>query len=94
MPSLTKVLGTGERWTSIIDQDLKVLEKLLNKRRLVEMSTGCIEGDQVVIVDGPLKGLETVVRKINRHKKTALVEMHMFGRRQDVAVGLEIVSRV
>lgn len=94
VPSLTKVLGTGERWTSIIDQDLKVLEKLLNKRRLVEMSTGCIEGDQVVIVDGPLKGLETVVRKINRHKKTALVEMHMFGRRQDVAVGLEIVSRM
>lgn len=94
VPSLTKVLGTGERWTSIIDEDLKVLERLLNKRRLVEMSTGCIEGDQVVIVDGPLKGLETVVRKINRHKKTALVEMHMFGRRQDVAVGLEIVSRV
>ena len=48
----------------------------------------------MVIVDGPLKGLETVVRKINRHKKTALVEMHMFGRRQDVAVGLEIVSRM
>lgn len=94
VPQLTKILGTGEKWTSVIDEDLKVLERLLNKRKLVEMSTGCIEGDQVTVLEGPLKGLETVIRKINRHKKTAVIEMHMFGRRQEVLVGLEIVAKV
>lgn len=94
VPSLTKVLGTGEKWTSVIDEDLKVLETLLNRRRLVKMSTGCIEGNQVTVLEGPLKGLETVIRKINRHKKTAIIEMNMFGRRQEVLVGLEIVERI
>ncbi len=94
VPELTKLLGTGEKWTSVIDEDLRVLERLLNEDRLVAMSTGYIEGDRVTIVDGPLEGLETVIRKIDRHKRTALVEMHMFGRVQEVAVGLEVVGRV
>lgn len=94
VPELTKILGTGEKWTSIIDEDLRVLEQLLNEERLVAMSTGYMEGDQVMILEGPLEGLETVIRKVDRHKRTALVEMHMFGRVQEVAVGLEVVRRV
>jgi len=93
VPELTKILGTGEKWTSVMDQDLMVLERLLDDERIVAMSTGYIEGDRVIVVEGPLEGLETVIRKINRHKKTALVEMNMFGRRQEVSVGLEIVAK-
>lgn len=93
VPKLTKILGTGEKWTSIIDEDLRVLNKLLNGQRIVPMSAGYIEGDQVTIVEGPLKGLETVIRRIDRHKKTALVEMQMFGRQQEVQVGVEIVRK-
>ena len=58
------------------------------------MSTGYMEGDKVMVVDGPLEGLETVIRRIDRHKRMATVEMHMFGRVQEVAVGLEIVGRM
>ncbi len=94
VPKLTKLLGTGEKWTSIIDEDLKVLEKLLDKEKTVGMSTGYMEGDKVMVVDGPLEGLETVIRRIDRHKRMATVEMHMFGRVQEVAVGLEIVGRM
>lgn len=90
---MTKILGTGECWTSIIDEDLRVLERLLDEEKTVGMSTGFLEGDRVMIVDGPLMGLETVIRRIDRHKRKAMVEMHMFGRVQEVAVGLEIVGR-
>ena len=93
VPKLTKILGTGECWTSIIDEDLRVLERLLDEEKTVGMSTGFLEGDQVMVVDGPLMGLETVIRRIDRHKRKAMVEMHMFGRVQEVAVGLEIVGR-
>ena len=93
VPKLTKILGTGECWTSIIDEDLRVLERLLDEEKMVGMSTGFLEGDRVMIVDGPLMGLETVIRRIDRHKRKAMVEMHMFGRVQEVAVGLEIVGR-
>lgn len=93
VPQLTKILGTGECWTSIIDEDLRVLERLLDEEKMVAMSTGYMEGDRVMIVDGPLEGMETVIRRINRHKRMAVVEMHMFGRVQEVALGLEIVGR-
>ena len=95
--AFTRWAGTGlagRFGVSPAGRQLRVLERLLNEDRLVAMSTGYIEGDRVTIVDGPLEGLETVIRKIDRHKRTALVEMHMFGRVQEVAVGLEVVGRV
>lgn len=61
--------------------------------RTVEISEGYIEGDKVVVVDGPLKGMESSIRKIDRHKRTAVIEIMMFGEVKEVKVGLEVVGR-
>ena len=57
------------------------------------MSTGVIEGDQVIVTEGPLRGYEALISMIDRHKRLAFLEMHMFGRTKIVKVGLEIVSK-
>ena len=56
------------------------------------MSTGIIEGEQVIVTGGPLMGMEGYIRKIDRHKRKAWVELEMFGRIQRVEIGLEIVE--
>ncbi len=43
---------------------------------------------------GPLQTLKGTIRKIDRHKRTAVVQMKMMGRLQDVTMGLEIVRKV
>lgn len=63
------------------------------KTHVVEMSTGVIEGDTVIVTDGPLKGHEAQITKINRHKRLAYLDMHMFGRTKSVRIGLEIVRK-
>lgn len=52
-----------------------------------------IEGDEVKVVKGPLRGQEAKIVKVDRHKRLAWLEMHMFGRTKVVKVGLEIVSK-
>ena len=60
---------------------------------LFEMSRGYIVGDQVIITSGPIKKMEGKITFIDRHKRFAVVQMDMFGRKIDVKIGLEIVRK-
>ena len=93
IPKLTKLLGTGEKWTSMSKEDVEIIEMLSGRDRLVKFSEGYIEGNKVTVVSGALQGLEGVIRKIDRHKRLAWLEMDMFGRKTKFEVGLEIVRK-
>ena len=79
------VLREGERlyWKRLFDVDFCVVG-----------SVGFIEGDMIRITSGALIGLEGKIRKINRHKREAIVEMEMMGAKREVAVMLEVVERI
>lgn len=57
------------------------------------MSYRYIEGQKVNITEGPLKGLEGQISKIDRHKRQCIVEVDMFGLKTRMTVGLEIVEK-
>ena len=57
------------------------------------MSEGVIENSKVRVISGPLVGKEGFIKRIDRHKRKAFLEMEMFGRVQKVQVGLEIVAK-
>ena len=46
------------------------------------------------ITSGPLVGMESRIKKINRHKREALVEMEVMGAVREVRVMLEVVGKV
>lgn len=52
-----------------------------------------IENDRVQIVSGPLTGMEGSIRRIDRHKRIAHLEIEMFGRTVEMKVGLEIIKK-
>lgn len=70
------------------------LEYLLKGRHCVEHSTGYMEGDKIVITGGPLIGMEGNIKKINRHHRSAQIEMDLFNKKQLINVALEIVSKI
>jgi transcriptional antiterminator NusG len=51
-------------------------------------------GDKIHITDGPLKGRESIVRKVNRHKRLAWIEIKFMGEARLVSVALEIVDKI
>lgn len=57
------------------------------------MSSGIIENDRVRILSGPLMGMEGNIRRIDRHKRIAYLEIEMFGRTVEMKVGLEIIKK-
>jgi transcriptional antiterminator NusG len=90
---LTKLLGSGNEIVPLSQEEVSLLLSLGGEDQVVEMSTGIIEGSTVIILSGPLMGREGLIKKIDRHKRKAYLEMEMFGRMQRVEVGLEITMK-
>ena len=81
--------------TSALDANEKaMIERLIGKKKVIESSIGFIENDKVVVTEGPLMGFESNIVYINRHKRSATLEIDMMGEIRSVQVSLEIVSKI
>lgn len=90
---LTKLIGTGREIIPLTEQEVLLMQRLGNNDGLVELSCGVIQGGRTVITSGPLKGLEGCIRHIDRHKRTAKLELELMGRIVETQVGLEILEK-
>lgn len=88
-----KLLETGNEVAALTEEEIAFLTAFGGKKRTVEMSEGVIEQSKIRIYSGPLVGKERYIRRIDRHKRRAFLELPMFGQRQRLQVGLEIVSK-
>ncbi len=92
IPDMTKILGDGNEFIPIHKEEEAFLRSIGNQDHLVEMSFGYLENGEVIIRSGPMKGLCGKVKKIDRHKRSAVVEVQMFGRMMDVKMGVEVLG--
>ena len=94
VPRFTRLLGNDDMFTPLEDREVAFINAFTQPgKRTVELSTGVIEGDEVVILNGPLMGHQGSIVKIDRHKRLAYLEMEMLGRKKNVKLGLEIVAK-
>lgn len=93
VPKLTKVLGIDHTITPISQSEERLIRRLTNKQHVAEVSVGYIEGDRLIISEGPMVGMEALVKKIDRHKRIAVLSITMFGNSTDVTMGLEVLHK-
>lgn len=95
LPLFMRVLAdVGGEFLPLGDDETSWIRSLTTEHsHVVEMSEGVIEGDRVIVTQGPLKGREAWITKVDRHKRLAWLDMRMFGRTKSIKVGLEIVSK-
>ena len=93
VPKLTKLLGTGEKWTPMTEEDIAIVKRLSGQKHLMEFSEGYIQGGKVTVTKGPLKGLEGNISRIDRHRRLAWLTVELFGRTVELQAGLEIIRK-
>jgi transcriptional antiterminator NusG len=69
------------------------LLSLIGLGETVEESIGIKKGSEIVVISGPLVGMEGQIRKIDRHKRIAILEMELFSRKTEVKVSLELLDK-
>ncbi len=89
----TKLIGTGKEIVPLTQREEDWLLKIGGDEQKVEMSEGVVEDGNIRIIQGPLAGLEKQIRRIDRHKRKAYLEVEMFGRTVEMQVGLEVAEK-
>lgn len=80
--------------STLSHDEVKSLQPFFANKGVLKHSKGFIEQDRVVVTEGPLMGLESQIKFIDRHKKMAIVAIPLFNEIKEVKVSLEILSKV
>ena len=93
-PEFTRLLSTGETFVPLRDDERAWMEEFTKRgERTIAMSVGYREGDRVVVTQGPLKGREGIVSRVNRKKCLATIVMLVDAIVITTTVGLAMKAR-
>ena len=94
VPEYTKMIGKKkEEIYPLKDGEIEFLKSFSKENHIVDMSIGFIEGENIIITEGPLRGKEGLITKIDRHKRIAYLSINIFNENITAKVGLEIISK-
>lgn len=93
MAEFTRLLGTGSSFCPIQPEEEELLIRLTNGKEEIGMSYGVIEKGILKVSSGVLTGMESRIKKIDRHKRKGFLSMRLDGREKLVGVGLEITEK-
>ena len=86
------LLGAGDAIFSLTSEEAAFVSEFGGADHVVGMSQGVIEDGRTVVRSGPLRGREGLVRKIDRHKRVAYLDVGLLDQAR-VRVGLEITRK-
>ena len=78
---------------ALSEKEKHYISRLVGDGDVIQSSTGYIEGDKIVITDGPLMGYESRITYIDRHKRICKVDVDFLGGVRNITIPLEIVAK-
>ena len=78
---------------SLLSWEIPYPMKMCQSGNLIGMSRGIIRDGILMVTSGPLKGREKLVRRVDRHKRIAEIEIPFGTDNRLVTVGLEIYKK-
>ena len=100
VPGYTRILGREGltyHFVPLNEEESRMIDILYNasSNRVTPISNIEVkEGDEIMIVDGPLLGVRSKIVKVNLHKRYALVELNLFSQRILTKVGINIITKL
>lgn len=95
IPKVYRILHQSEEYyTRIDDEEMKPILKLIDENSVIDYSKIFIENSRVYVNAGPLKGLEGLIRKVDKRKGRARISLDFLGSPREIDLGVHILSRV
>lgn len=89
----SRVMKTGEYFTPISRTEEEIIRHLTGDDGRMGISTGIIEDGNLKVIDGPLKGFEKYIVRIDRHKRKAWLKIKLFGEERKFNAGLCVIEK-
>lgn len=91
-PNFIGILKNDDTYIPISKAEAEVIRRICNEDGKVEMSYGTVRDGVLKVYDGPLKGFEQYVTKVDKHKRKVRLEMELFGEIRRFYMGVEMVG--
>lgn len=92
IPEFTRVLTMGETFVPLNTDEQAWIDRWTKEGdRTIPLSVAYKKGDTLVVTEGPLKGNEGMITRVNRRKCLAFLELQVGDKRVVTTVGLAIV---
>ncbi|AEI40430.1 Transcription antitermination protein nusG [Paenibacillus mucilaginosus KNP414] len=92
LDSSAKLCDESELFKEIPVDEMTLVLKLIEQDDIIECSEISFQESGFTVQAGPLKGMESYIKKIDKHKKRAKVLMSLMGTAQLVDLGIEFSS--
>ena len=94
IPNVVSPVRIGGDFNALNKEEEQYLRQLMDEYNYIAMSYGYIVDNQLMIYKGPLSGKSDMVKKIDRHKRIADIEVYLWHQPKRVRVGLEIIDKI
>lgn len=71
-----------------------IMKKLVNKDGIIECSKLLKENSKITVLEGPLLGMESIIKKVNTHTNRARILVNLMGSSRTFEVGVEIINKL
>lgn len=90
-----QVLPSNKKIKPVPEQDMQIINSLFRKNFTAHISKARFdENDRIQIIDGPLKGKEGLIVKIDKRKGRAKIIINAFDKEHFVDLGFELIGEL
>lgn len=94
LPHVIRILNTDSYYTQIDQKEMSILLRLIGENSLIDCSKVLLENSKIIVKEGPLFGLEGIIKKIDKHKSRARVQLNLIGDLRMVDLGIELLYKL
>ena len=93
LPMVYSILKDECEPVPIRDEEMAVILSLTSEGDTIGFSEVYREGDRIVVINGPLKGLEGIIEKFDARKNRIKVCIQFLGREKRIDLGAHLVDK-
>jgi transcriptional antiterminator NusG len=92
VPGVIRILSNNDGPQEIYANEIKIISILTADSEIIESSNICVEGGKVVVVDGPLLGLDGYIKAIDKRKGRVKVVLNLMGEPRTVELSVALLQ--
>ncbi len=91
VPNIIRILNNGFYWSYIEDVEMALIMKLVGDNGIVDFSKVLLENTKMFVKEGPLQGMEGMIKRADRRKSRATIMLDFMGEPRMIDLGIDIL---
>lgn len=93
-PHIIHFLRDDLHFGEVRQEELQHILMMTDSKGVIEMSKALVENDRVAILEGPLLGMEGIIRRIDKRKGRAKVKFSLNDKPLLIDLGIDIIKKI